>query len=94
MTVSIDRETIELVARLSRIHLTPEEEERLLSDFRDILSAFSKIDEAKADCDPAFHPIEIKNIFREDEPDISIDPDEILEHMKTLERFIRGPRMQ
>jgi len=94
MALDIDREIIERVARLSRIRLTPEEEERLLKDFQDILAAFSKIDEAKADCEPAFHPIDIENVLRKDDPEIFIDPDEILEQMNTLERFIRGPRMQ
>jgi len=90
----LKRKTIETVARLSRIHLMPEEEERLLADFEEILATFSKIDEAKTDCDPAFHPIEIEDIFREDREEIKIDPDEILEQMTTLGRFIRGPRMQ
>lgn len=92
--IQIDRETIERVARLSRIRLTSEQEEQLLRDFQEILTAFSSIDEAEADCEPAFHPIEIRNILREDEPHATIPPDEILERMKTLQRFIRGPRMQ
>jgi aspartyl-tRNA(Asn)/glutamyl-tRNA(Gln) amidotransferase subunit C len=90
----LDKETIERVARLSRIELTPEEKERFLADLKEVLDAFSMLDEAKSDCDPAFHPIEITNHLREDEAAIRIDPDEIISGMNILQRYIRGPRMQ
>lgn len=92
--MEIDHDTIEKVARLSRLRLTPEEEKQLLADFQEILTAFSLLDEAEAECDPAFHAIEIENLMREDDPSIEISPDEILERMRTLQRYIRGPRMQ
>jgi aspartyl/glutamyl-tRNA(Asn/Gln) amidotransferase C subunit len=94
MGIELDEDMIKKVARISRIRLTSEEEQRLLSDFREILSAFSMLDEAVPDCEPAFHPIEIKNFVREDEPEIRIPPDEIIEEMDTHQRFIKGPRMQ
>ena len=94
MVIEIDEDMIEKVARISRIRLTHDEKERLLSDFKEILSAFSMLDEAVPDCEPAFHPIEIRNYFREDEPDTKIPPDEIIENMDTHQRFIKGPRMQ
>lgn len=92
--MKIDKDTIERVAQLSRITLTPEEEERLLSDFEEILSAFSMLDEAEADRDPAFHPIEVENFMREDEPELATSPDEIIDRMNIYQRFVRGPRMQ
>ena len=52
------------------------------------------LDEVEADCDPAFHPIEIRNYLREDEAGMSIPPDEIIESMETHQRFVKGPRMQ
>ena len=94
MGIEIDEEMIEKVARISRIRLTPDEVKRLLTDFKEILSAFSMLDEAVPDCDPAFHPIEIRNYVREDEPETRIAPDEIIENMDTHQRFIKGPRMQ
>jgi len=94
MGIEIDEEMIKKVARISRIRLTPDEEERLLSDFKEIISAFSMLDEAVPDCEPAFHPIEIWNYVREDEPEMRIPPDEIIENMDTHRRFIKGPRMQ
>jgi aspartyl/glutamyl-tRNA(Asn/Gln) amidotransferase C subunit len=94
MGIEIDEEMIEKVARISRIRLTPDEAKRLLTDFKEILSAFSMLDEAVPDCDPAFHPIEIRNYVREDEPETRIPPDEIIENMDTHQRFIKGPRMQ
>lgn len=94
MPIEIDKDMIERVAKTSRIRLSPEEEERLLSDFKEILSAFSMLDEAETDADPAFHPIEIRNFLREDEPDMPIPPDDIIGNMNTHRRFIKGPRMQ
>lgn len=94
MGFDIDKETIERVAKISRLRLTPEEEERLLSDFKEILSAFSMLDEAEADCEPAFHPIDIKNYLREDEASIDVPPEEIVEDMNMHQGFIKGPRMQ
>ena len=94
MGLEIDKETIRRVAKIGRLELKPEEEEQLLSDFKEILSAFSMLDEAKTDCAPAFHAIEILDYLREDDPHIDIDPDEILERMDLQQRYIRGPRMQ
>lgn len=94
MGIELDEQMIEKVARISRLRLTPDEEERLLSDFKEILSAFSMLDEADIDCEPAFHPIDIKDYTREDEPSITVSPDEIIEGMDTHQRFIKGPRMQ
>jgi len=94
MGFDIDRDTIERVAKISRLRLTEEEEERLLSDFREILSAFSMLDEAEAECDPAFHAIEIRNYLRDDEAGMSIPPDEMVDGMDTHQRFVKGPRMQ
>jgi len=94
MPFDIDSETIEKVAKVSRLRLTAEERERLLSDFKEILSAFSMLDEAEADCDPAFHPIEIENFLRDDEPEMTIQADDVTADMDTHQRFIKGPRMQ
>jgi len=94
LPIELDKETIERVAKVSRLNLTPEEEEKLLIDLKEILSAFSMLDEAETDCDPAFHPIEIRNYLREDKPEMEIDPDKIIERMNILQRYIRGPRMQ
>ena len=94
MGLEIDNETIERVAKISRLRLSPDEEERLLSDFKEILSAFSMLDEAEADCDPAFHPIEIDNFLRDDDVSTSVDPDDIIDDMDTHQIFIKGPRMQ
>lgn len=94
MPSELDIDTIKRVAKIARLELTPEEQEKFLVDLREILSAFAMLDEAKADCEPAFHPIEITNYLRADEAGLRIDPDEIIEHMNILQRYIRGPRMQ
>lgn len=92
--MKIDEKTILRVAQISRINLKPEEIEKLLNDFQEILSAFSMLDEARTDNEPSFHPIEVKDYLREDEPAREIDSDDIIKQMDLQQRFIKGPRMQ
>lgn len=65
--MSISREEVEHVARLARLELTPQE----LELFRDQLSAV--LERARRiqslpldDVPPTAHPIDVRNVFRED----------------------------
>ncbi len=64
----IDEETVEYVAKLARLSLTKQEIEKFARQLEDVLKAFKKIDEVETkDMEPSFHPIEMKNVMREDE---------------------------
>jgi aspartyl-tRNA(Asn)/glutamyl-tRNA(Gln) amidotransferase subunit C len=63
----ISEKIVEHVAKLARLDLKKEEIKKFTRQLKDVLSAFEKIDEVDtAKVKPSFHPIEIKNVWRED----------------------------
>jgi aspartyl-tRNA(Asn)/glutamyl-tRNA(Gln) amidotransferase subunit C len=66
---SIDREQLLHVARLARLELREDEVERLGAQLNDILAAVSKVSELDlADVPPTSHPLDVVNVWDEDEP--------------------------
>ena len=90
----IDKKTVEHVAKLSRINLTEEEIEKFAKDFKDILDTFSSLNEVDTESvKPSFHPIEIKNVMREDEEEECLTQAEALANAEQKEDgFFKGPR--
>jgi aspartyl-tRNA(Asn)/glutamyl-tRNA(Gln) amidotransferase subunit C len=65
----IDRETLLHVANLARLELREEELERLGVQLNDILAAVSKVSELDlSDVSPTSHPLDVVNVWAEDEP--------------------------
>ena len=84
---------IERVARIARLELTTQEKENLKKQLNDILKAFSKIDEVDVSkIDPSFHPIKIKNVMRDDNPEKhEWDP---FSNTKNREgKYFKGPKI-
>lgn len=76
MPVEID---VDHVARLARLALTEEERERLRSQLPVILEHAERVQEVAAEDVPATsHPIPLRNVFREDEPEPTLSQDEAL----------------
>lgn len=76
---SIDREQILHVARLARLALTEEEVDRLGGQLGDILGAVAKVSELDlADVEPTAHPLDLVNVWAEDEPRPSLPRDDAL----------------
>jgi len=92
--MKVDKELIKKVASVARLELTDEEEKLFLEDFKEILEAFSKIDEVDTkDEEPAFHAVEIKDRLRDDAVEKSLSQEEALsntEHKK--DGYFKGPR--
>jgi len=90
----IDKETVKHVATLARLNLTEEELEKFAKDFEGILEAFSSLDEVDTkDVKPSFHPIEMKNVMREDEKEESLTQEEALANSEHKEDgMFKGPR--
>jgi aspartyl-tRNA(Asn)/glutamyl-tRNA(Gln) amidotransferase subunit C len=66
---AIDRETVIHVARLARLDLRPEEVDRLTDELTAILDAVSKVAELDlADIPPTAHPLDLINVWGDDEP--------------------------
>jgi aspartyl-tRNA(Asn)/glutamyl-tRNA(Gln) amidotransferase subunit C len=77
--MKVTRETIEYVAGLARLNLTPEEEARLTTDMESIISYVDKLNELDTEgIEPMEHVIPIRNVLREDVAEKSYDREKIL----------------
>jgi aspartyl-tRNA(Asn)/glutamyl-tRNA(Gln) amidotransferase subunit C len=77
--MSITREQVLHVAKLARLALTEEEVARLGAQLDAILDAVSKVSELDLDdVPPTSHPLDLVNVFGEDEPRLSLDPEDVL----------------
>jgi aspartyl-tRNA(Asn)/glutamyl-tRNA(Gln) amidotransferase subunit C len=75
----IDKEQLVHVAHLARLELREDEIERLGGQLNDILAAVSKVSELDlADVPPTSHPLDLVNVWAEDEPHVSLAPAEAL----------------
>jgi aspartyl-tRNA(Asn)/glutamyl-tRNA(Gln) amidotransferase subunit C len=67
--MAIEREQILHVAHLARLELGEEEVERLGGQLNDILAAVSKVSELDLeDVPPTSHPLDVVNVWADDEP--------------------------
>ena len=67
--MAIDRAQLLHVAHLARLELRDDELERLGAQLNDILEAVSKVSELDlSDVPPTSHPLDVVNVWAEDEP--------------------------
>ena len=77
--MAISREQVVHVARLARLALTDEELERFGAQLDAILAAVGKVSELDlADVEPTAHPLDLVNVWAEDEPRPSLSVDDAL----------------
>ena len=77
--MAIDRKQLLHVARLARLELREDEIERLEGQLNDILAAVSKVSELDlSDVPPTSHPLDVVNVWGEDEPRPSLPVEEAL----------------
>jgi aspartyl-tRNA(Asn)/glutamyl-tRNA(Gln) amidotransferase subunit C len=77
--VAISRDEVLHVARLARLALTDEEVERLGAQLSAILEAVGKVSELDlSDVEPTSHPLDLVNVWAEDEPRPSLPVEEAL----------------
>jgi aspartyl-tRNA(Asn)/glutamyl-tRNA(Gln) amidotransferase subunit C len=77
--VAITREQVLHVARLARLDIPPEEIETVRGQLGDILDAVSKVSELDLDdVPPTSHPLDLVNVWDEDEPRPSLPRTEAL----------------
>ena len=75
--MAIDRDTVIRVAKLARLELRPDEIDRLTGELDAILAAVSKVGELDlADVPPTSHPLDLVNVWGDDEPRPSLSVDE------------------
>jgi aspartyl-tRNA(Asn)/glutamyl-tRNA(Gln) amidotransferase subunit C len=77
--MGISRDEVLHVARLARLELSEAEFERFGEQLSAILDAVSKVQELDlADVPPTSHPLEVVNVWRDDEPRPSLPVEEAL----------------
>jgi aspartyl-tRNA(Asn)/glutamyl-tRNA(Gln) amidotransferase subunit C len=76
--MAISRDDVLHVARLARLALTDEEVERLTEELGAILAAVGVVAELDlADVSPTSHPLDLVNVWDEDEPRPSLPLDDV-----------------
>jgi aspartyl-tRNA(Asn)/glutamyl-tRNA(Gln) amidotransferase subunit C len=77
--MAITKDDVLHVARLARLELTEDEIERLREQLSAILEAVGKVSELDLDSvEPTSHPLQLANVWGEDEPRPSLPADEAL----------------
>jgi aspartyl-tRNA(Asn)/glutamyl-tRNA(Gln) amidotransferase subunit C len=77
--VAIGRDEVLHVARLARLELTDEEVERFTEQLSAILEAVAKVSELDLSAvEPTAHPLDLVNVWAQDEPRPSIPLDDAL----------------
>ena len=77
--MAIDREQLFHVAHLARLELREDEIERLEGQLNDIIEAVSKVSELDlSDVPPTSHPLDVVNVWAEDEPRPCLTAEEAL----------------
>lgn len=77
--MKVTKETIEHVAKLARLNLSEQEEERLTSEMEAIIAYVDKLNELDtSNVVPKEHVIPMRNVLREDIARESYDRDKIL----------------
>ena len=91
--MAISRDEVLHVARLARLELSEDELERFAEQLNAILEAVGKVSELDlAEVDPTAHPLELVNVWAEDDPQSSLTVDEALANAPDREEgFFRVP---
>ena len=93
--VNINKELIQHVANVARLKLTDKEIEKFLPQLKEVLEAFSKLNEVNTDkVEPSFQPIDMKNVMRDDNIDLCLTQDEALLNAKNRKNgYFKGPKV-
>jgi len=91
--MGIERDDVLHVARLARLDLREDEIERLTRELAAILDAVGKVGELDlSDVPPTSHPLDVVNVWGEDEPEPSLSLDDALANAPDTEgAFFRVP---
>jgi len=93
--MEITLELVKKVAENARLKLKEEELKKFAQEMKDILDTFAKLSEVDTTgVEPSFHPIPIKNVSREDEPQDCLKTEDALSltpHHKN--GYFRGPKI-
>jgi aspartyl-tRNA(Asn)/glutamyl-tRNA(Gln) amidotransferase subunit C len=88
-------EEVEHVALLARLQLSEEERERFTTQLNSILAHFEQLQQLDTSgVEPMSHAVAVSNVFREDEEEGSLAPEEALQNAPDVAReCFRVPRV-
>lgn len=90
----ITDEQVRHVAKLARIELKDDEVAVFREHFEKILDYFGMLDSVEENIEPAFHVLDICNVFRDDVPGECLNKEEVMANApKTEKGYFRGPRI-
>lgn len=83
----VDNDDVRYVARLARLKIDDDELNRYTGQLSTILGHIDKISELDlAGVEPTSHVLELRNVWREDEPRPSLSPEEALSNGPEVEK--------
>lgn len=89
-----DEKTIKKVAEIARLELSEREVKEFSADMKTILGAFRELEKIKTSAEPAFQPIELKDVLKEDRLENCLDQKTALSNAgKNKEGgYFKGPK--
>jgi aspartyl-tRNA(Asn)/glutamyl-tRNA(Gln) amidotransferase subunit C len=94
MDIEVNKDLIKQVAQNACLSLSEEEITGFEQDFKDILSNFEKLAAADVADKPSFHPVPVKNKYREDVVGEVLTHKEAMKNVESKsDGFIRGPKV-
>ena len=91
----ISREEVLHIAKLAKLHLSEEEIKKYQEQLGRILEYFKKLEELDtSNVKPLKHVLDVHNVFRADEPQASVSPEEALKNApKRRDNFFEVPKV-
>jgi aspartyl-tRNA(Asn)/glutamyl-tRNA(Gln) amidotransferase subunit C len=93
--VAVTKQEVEKIAELARLEFNENEIAHLTNEMNQILHHMDKLNELDtSNVEPLLHPIEVKNVFREDELKESINREDALKNAPEKdEEFFKVPKV-
>lgn len=93
--MKITKKEVEYVANLGRLELTDEEKEKYTSQLNELLEHFEKLNELNTEnIEPTFHVLQMKNVFREDVLQPSLERENSLMNAPhKTEKYFKVPKV-
>lgn len=83
---------IRRVAKNACIILTKEEEKEFMPQLKEVLDAFSKLQELKTECEPTFHPVTVETNLRKDKTGRCLSQEQALKNTRhKKDGYFKGP---
>ncbi len=92
--MKVDESLIKKVAALARLNLKDPEIARFKAQLKEILDAFSKLDEVDTkDTKPSFQPVELRNMLRRDKIEPCLTQETALKNSENKkDGYFKGPK--